>query len=83
MWDVTVPILIPLGIIMTIIYFKTQRLFSLAFSLAALSYIITVLFAIDTFSLKGGIIFLLLMFSAAIMIIIGLYLSKKKNGKKK
>ena len=80
---IIIPILIPLGIIMIIIYFKMQRLFSLAFSVSALTYIITMLYAINEFNLEAGIIFLLLLFSALFMIAIGFYLNHQKNGKKK
>jgi len=75
--------LIVLSIIMIIIYFKTKKLFSLAFSLSAMTYVTGVVFTINAFNLGEEVIFLILVISAILMIFVGLYLSHLKNGKKK
>jgi hypothetical protein len=80
---ILIPAVIIISIIMVIVYFKTQKLSSLAFSLSAVTYVIGVLFTIDAFSLEQEIIFFVLLFSAGLMTFIGIYLTRLKNGKKK
>lgn len=87
MWwsEIIIPLFIPLAIIMIIIYLKTQRIYTLCFSLSALVYIMGVLFTIDEFELEENATFLILIFSAILMVVIGIYLThaKKKDVKKK
>lgn len=87
MWweQIIIPLLIPLVVIMIIIYLKAQKIYTLSFSLSALTYITAILFTIDKFELNENVIFLLLIFSAILMTIVGIYLtrSNKKDVKKK
>jgi len=83
MEEAIIPVLIPLSIIMIIIYFKIQRLFTLAFSISAITYVLTIFYVIYRFDLGGGLIFLLLLFSAILMVGIGIYIKHLKNAKKK
>lgn len=80
-----VPLLIaPLSIIMIIIYLKTQKIYTLALSVSSLTYIIAILFTIEKFNPNTNTIFLLLTFSAILMILIGLYLNySRKNVERK
>ena len=83
--EIIIPLIIPLAVIMLIIYLKTQKIFTLAFSLSAAAYITTVIFTINEFELKANAVFLILIFSAVLMVFVGWYIAnlKKKNGKKK
>ena len=85
-WDwIMVLLLIPLVIIMMIVYLRTQKIFTLAFSVSALTYIIGIFFIIDKLELGKNTIFLLLIFSAILMVGVGIYLTrgKKKHVKRK
>lgn len=83
MEEALIPLVIVMSIIMAIIYFKTKKIFSLAFSLSAITYVTGVIFTIDAFDLGEEVVFLMLIISAILMIFVGLYLNHLKNGKKK
>lgn len=76
-------LLVPLCIIMIVIYFRTQKLFSLSFSLSALTYLIAMFYTIDAFELERDYIFLALVVSATLMAFVGFYFRHSKNGKTK
>ena len=60
-----------------LLYALKRKWYPITYLISALLYIFTVAFVIDVFDLTKNGILLILAFSAALMIILGLYLSKK------
>ena len=72
-------LLIPLVIFLIITYAKTRKLYGMFYLLSIFTYIMTMLFAIDKYGSNKTTVLLILVLSAAVMIMLGAYFAKRRN----
>ncbi|USN45929.1 MAG: hypothetical protein H6502_02235 [Candidatus Woesearchaeota archaeon] len=72
-------LLFPMLIVLGVTYAKKRKLYHLLYILSVFAYVIFVTYCIETFELRKGGIMSLLIFSAALMIGVGLYYAKNKK----
>lgn len=85
MWSLVVfwILIIPLIITMLIVYFTGKKLFRLVYILGIFTYAMTVMYAIDAYSLSKNWIIGLLVVSSAVMVYVGTLFRRKHKKKKK
>lgn len=68
-----------LFIIISVVYWKTKRVYNVMYGLSVFTYAVLISYAIDAFQLEKNGILGLLAISAVIMIAIGLYIKREKE----
>jgi len=76
-------LLIPLIVFLIITYAKTRKLYGMFYLLSIFTYVMTMLFAIDKYGSNKTTVLVILILSAAVMIMLGAYFAKKRNTSKK
>lgn len=72
-------LLIPLIVVEFIIYLKSRKFTWLVYALAIFTYVISVTYTIDVFSLNKNVVIIILLLSAGLMVLLGRQFSRKPS----